>query len=331
MRKGDSTRVPSGQTPRPTGPPSHYPPKKRVLFVHKKSAYQLYVRERNNPRIRKLIEDNDRTVRHLIDADHAHLATIEEARQACKDLGIRGVFRYRSEDGMTLDFDLIVTIGGDGTLLWVSHRVGAEVPVLAINSAPTYSVGHFCGARKGRVKESIAAALDGKLRATRLARMQVERDDEVLHRRVLNDALFCHKVPAATTRYLIEVDGREEAHKSSGVWVGPAAGSTAAIRSAGGKVLPAGSRRLQFLVREPYVEPTGPYRFTRGLIAPGESLSVYSQVREGRLYLDGPRVMHEVDMGQRITFSESEEPLMLLAFPRGRAATSEGRSRSAAR
>jgi len=65
--------------------------------------------------------------------------------------------------------------------------------------------------------------------STTLTRMRVERDGEVLHRRVLNDALFCHRSPAATTRYIISHEGREEHHKSSGVWVGPAAGSTAAV------------------------------------------------------------------------------------------------------
>lgn len=292
------------------------PKKKRILFVHKKSAYQLYVRERKSRRIKRLIEEGDRTVRNILAADEAHVGTIEEAKQACKDLGVRGVFRYRSEDGIADAFDLICSIGGDGTLLWVSHRVGPDCPVLAINSAPEHSVGHFCGGRKGHVKEALEAALDKRLKPTRLSRMEVVRNGTVLHRRVLNDALFCHRSPAATTRYLIELHGIEEAQKSSGMWVGPAAGSTAAIRSAGGKILPPGSRKLQFVVREPYHPPLGAYRLRKGLVKPEEELVVYSQVREGRLYLDGPRVMHEVGIGDVLTFRRSEEPLMLLAFPR---------------
>ncbi len=288
----------------------------RVLFVHKKSAYQVHVRERKNRRIQALIEAGDRTVRNILAADRDHVSTIEEARQACKDLGVRGVFRYRSDDELMDDFSLVVTIGGDGTLLWVSHRVGSGLPVLAINSAPDHSVGHFCGGRKGHVREALEAALDRRLKPARLTRMEVRRDDTVLHSRVLNDALFCHKSPAATTRYLIARDGIEEAQKSSGMWVGPAAGSTAAIRSAGGRILPPGSRKLQFVVREPYHPPFGAYRLRRGLVGSGDELVVYSQMREGRLYIDGPRVMHEVGIGDRLTFRESDEPLKLLAFPR---------------
>lgn len=290
--------------------------KPRILFVHKKSAYQLHVRERKNKRIKKLIEQGDRTVRNILAADADHVATIEEAKQACKALGVRGVFRHRSDEDLVDGFDLVASIGGDGTLLWVSHRVGPKRPVLAINSAPEYSVGYFCGGRKGRVKEALEAALEGRLKATRLARMKVERNGEVLHRRVLNDALFCHRSPAATTRYIMALGDLEEAQKSSGIWLGPAAGSTAAMRSAGGKILPPGSRKMQFVVREPYHPPLGAYRLRKGLVPSGEVLTVYSQVREGRLYLDGPRVMHEVGIGDELRFSESEEPLRLLAFPR---------------
>ena len=290
--------------------------KAQVLFIYKKSAYQQHVRERKNKLIKRLIAENDRTVRNYLAADEAHLSTIEEAKEACRQLGVRGAFRYRSDEGLVEGFELVVTIGGDGTLLWVSHRVPPKVPVLAVNSAPEHSVGHFCGGRKGRVKLALAAALDGRLRRTRLSRMQVEVDETIVHKRVLNDALFCHRSPAATTRYILEANGTEESQKSSGMWIGPSAGSTAAQRSAGGKVLAPGSRKLQFVVREPYHPPEGAYRLRRGLIAAGEALTIYSKIREGRIYLDGPHVRHEVTFGTRVVFSRSDQPLSLLAFPR---------------
>lgn len=289
---------------------------RRVLFIYKKSAYQLHVRERKNALIQELIDRDDPTVRNILSADAAHLETLEEAKLAVKSLGVKGVFRYRSDEGLVEGFDLIVTIGGDGTLLWASHRMPPGRPVLAINSAPVHSVGHFCGGRKGRVRQALAGALDGRLKATKLSRMQVELDGKVVHKRVLNDALFCHRSPAATTRYILHHQGIEEPQKSSGLWIGPAAGSTAAQRSAGGRILAPGSRKIQFVVREPYHPPEGSYRFQRGLVSNGDELVIDSQVREGRLYLDGPRVMFEVGLGAQLRFSRSDEPLTVLAFPR---------------
>lgn len=291
---------------------------KDVLVIYKKSAYQIYVRERKNERIRQLVERDDRTVRSILAADRDHVETLEETRAALRDLGVKSAFRYRSDEELVEGYDLVVTVGGDGTLLWASHRVPSTVPVLAINSAPDHSVGYFCRGRKGSVRETLARALAGELRPTTLTRMKVEIDGRLVHRRVLNDALFCHRSPAATTRYIIRHRDVEETQKSSGIWIGPAAGSTAAQRSAGGRVLPPSSRRLQYVVREPYIPPEGSYQLRRGLVGAHEKLFVDSQIREGVVFLDGPHVMHEVPIGSELTFSRSDEPLNLLAFPRAR-------------
>ena len=72
------------------------------------------------------------------------------------------------------------------------------------------------------------------------------------------------------------------------------------------------------MVREPYHPPEGSYRFRRGFVRPGETLRIASQVREGRVFLDGPHVVHEVSVGSVLELDRSDEPLTLLAFPRAR-------------
>jgi NAD+ kinase len=81
-------------------------------------------------------------------------------------------------------------------------------------------------------------------------------------------------------------------------------------------VLPASSQRLQYVVREPYTPDGSRYRLVRGLIAPGDSLSLVSKVRSGRLYLDGPHAAHVVEMGSQLAFTRSDEPLTLLGLRR---------------
>ena len=51
----------------------------RVLFIYKKSAYQIYVRERKNGRVKDLIDRGDRTVQNVLSADQDHVETLEEA------------------------------------------------------------------------------------------------------------------------------------------------------------------------------------------------------------------------------------------------------------
>ena len=214
-------------------------------------------------------------------------------------------------------YDLVITLGGDGTLLWASHAIGQDTPMVAINTAPQDSVGYFCAGTREDLESVLARALSGRLRAMSLTRMAVELDGKVLSERVLNDALYSHECPAATTRYLIRHGDVEEEQKSSGIWIGAAAGSTAAVRSAGGKVLPLKSEKLQYVVRELY-EPHGQHnhRLLKGFVEPGDYLEIRSKIPSGRLYLDGPHRTHVVSLGAVVHFRRSNDPLTLLGLRR---------------
>jgi NAD+ kinase len=302
--KSTTTRVVRTR-PKPQGP--------RVLVIYKKSTYQLWVAERKNPHARALLKRKDRAVERMLAAHQDHVHTIQAARQILDGLGVDAMFRYRADADRAENFDLVITLGGDGTLLWASHLVGKQ-PMLAINTAPQDSIGYFCGGTKDTLEESLTAAIEGKLPSRELTRMQIALDGEVVSRRVLNDVLFCHEIPAATTRYLIRHGAREEDQRSSGVWVGPAAGSTAAQRSAGGKVLPLASSQMQFVVREPYMPNGTRYSLVSGLLAPDEELQITSKIHGGRLYVDGPHLKRKVELGSVIQLKRSPEPLTVLGF-----------------
>ncbi len=286
----------------------------RILAIYKKSLVQIYVRERKNARIRKLLEGGGPIAARLHRSHQDHIESIEEAKKAFAQLGAQAVFRYRSNVSNVGEFDLVVTLGGDGTLLWASHIVGSDVPVVAINTSPHDSVGHFCAGVKGDIVDVLDDAISGRLKETRLSRMRVDMDGDMVSNRVLNDALFCHKCPAATTRYIVRFAGRTEEHKSSGIWVGPAAGSTGAQRSAGGRILPKTSKRLQFVVREPCTADDNGALLRREFIAPGQTLYIISRIRAGHLYIDGPHLARGVGMGSELLMRASNEPLVLLGF-----------------
>jgi NAD+ kinase len=300
-----------------------------VCVVLKRSSWRKWVEEEGDARILRLIEAGDETVRRMRPGHTDHIETIEETRNALANLGARVYWNdtpheFRSDETPGR-CDLVVTVGGDGTLLGASHGIGPGVPLLGVNSSPAHSIGFFCAAKKGQVHESIAAALDGSLRGTELTRMRVDLNGEPLLHRVLNEALFCHASPAATSRYFLRIlDGNgetiaEEEHKSSGLWVGPAAGSTAAQSSAGGRILPLTSPRLQFVVREPYRphggSPAAPH-LTMGLVENGQGLRIRSRMRQAKLFLDGEHIVHDVTIGDVITMRRSSEPLTVLGMTR---------------
>ena len=296
----------------------------RVLVVYKKSAFEIYVRERNNTRVQELLAAGDAAVANLKRAHEDHRRAMEDARAALQRLGARATFRYRSGPVSMDEFDMVVTLGGDGTLLWASNLTGPDCPVLAINTAPRDSVGHFCAGTTENVDELLVAGLNGQLPATRLSRMRVAIDEEVVSTRVLNDILFSHACPAATTRFGLRVAGEHYTYKCSGLWVGTPAGSTAALLSAGGRPMAIGSKRLQFVVRELYRGggQTG-LPPSRGFIDPGQQLVITNHIRAGRLFVDGPHQKRSVDIGSRVSISLSDEPLTLLGFDRHRGRSSE--------
>lgn len=303
----------------------------RVLVLSKRTSYRTLVLEAADARVKELLARGDPTVQRMKRSHDDHESTRAEVEQALDKLGVRAEFVEGARTRVTGAFDLVVTIGGDGTLLAASHRIGPGVPLLGVNSAPRHSVGFFCAARKGSVRRTLASALDGTIRATVLTRMRVDLNEHCLHKRVLNDALFCHEVPAATSRYILRVYpgatpggivrdlGRdralqEEEQRSSGIWVGPAAGSTAAQRSAGGRILPLSSKKIQYVVREPYTPLGDRLALSRGTVDEGGAVVLLNKMREAKLFLDGPHIVHKATVGDVITMRPSEDTLTVLGL-----------------
>ena len=310
-----------------------------VLVLAKKSALRMHL-DKQDPTahgvVEKLLRGGDPTVQRMAGAHEQHEACLEEVRDALGALGCEAklvmaaqldafkvvidphpVAGATATDALARKPDLVVTVGGDGTLLAASHAIG-DTPILAINSAPDHSVGFFCGGRLGHVRETLERALAGQLPVSELTRMKVERDDQLLTTRVLNEVLVCCASPAATTRFILEHRGIAEDQKNSGIWIGPAAGSTAAQRSAGGRVLPLTSDKLQFVVREPYTPAGQILRLPRGLVTRGDTLSLRVKMADGRVFVDGPHEVHALTLGDHLHFSASDEPLRLVGVTRRR-------------
>jgi NAD+ kinase len=202
--------------------------------------------------------------------------------------------------------DLVVTLGGDGTLLSASHHVGKDTPLLGINSDPVFSVGHFCGATGETAEKLINRIYGGKgASLTEVTRMEILVGGRVVAKRILNEALFSHTCPAAMTRLSL----KDQKYACSGVWIGTGAGSTGAIVSAGGKVLPPTSKRLQAVIREPCqaIQPSGPAKPIFG-----STLTLVSQTPDATLYLDGPFLRVPVGYDQKVVFRVSKDHLSLV-------------------
>jgi NAD+ kinase len=262
-----------------------------------------------------LAKQGDATAKRLLAADAEHNRTVDEVRRALR----RRKITFSECPLMELDArmkgqlaiaDFVVTIGGDGTALGASHYVRRGA-MLSVNSAPGDSIGHFCSVQRRSFAERFDAILNDEWKPLELARLLIQLDGKPLPELALNDVLIAHDCPASTTRYLIRIGEHEEEHRSSGLWVSTAAGSTAGICSAGGKKMPRRSKRIQYLIRELYREPNRDYQLTRGFIDPGETITIASKMAQGELYVDGARTLYPFPFGTRARITTAEENLRL--------------------
>lgn len=288
---------------------------REVLVVYKKSKLDLYAQSRSSERFTALLARKDALAEAYVAAHEAHVRTLAAVKESLAQAGLRYRTCYRARlTAQETEGCLVVSVGGDGTLLDASHRL-SDATVLGVNSDPARSVGFLCAARAEDFSRVLASVWSGALPATRVPRAGGSVDGEPFAFPVLNEVLIAHRNPAATTRYTLHVGNQEESQKSSGVWIAAPAGSTAAIASAGGVVQALEEERLQVRVREAYVADSDPYRLTHFLVAAGGEVSVVSRMREGMIYVDGPHQRVPFPLGARLCVRMDAPPLQLVVTP----------------
>ena len=210
--------------------------------------------------------------------------------------------------------DLLVVLGGDGTLLAVARAVGArDVPILGVNLG---SLGFLTETSREDLFPTLEALLAGRLEIEERMRfaVAVERGSERLAEYVaLNDAVVSN---TALSR-MVHLETRADAaplttYHADGLIVSTPTGSTAYSLSAGGPiVLPT----LQAILLTPICAHT---LTQRPLVLP-ETCDVEVRVgdtRGGRVHLtvDG-QVGLDLDVGDVVRVRRSEHPARLIVSP----------------
>ncbi len=141
--------------------------KPRVYVVLKRSSWSKWVEEEHDARIVALLEAGDESVRRMRPGHLDHTETVEEVRAALADLGCEVVWHDRPHhfriDGRC---DLVVTVGGDGTLLGASLGIGLGRPASSESTArPRTPSGSFapprratCASRSPRLSRAPSSA-----------------------------------------------------------------------------------------------------------------------------------------------------------------------------
>jgi NAD+ kinase len=287
---------------------------RRVMVVIKRSAVTM-IRDGKNQghlHMRQLLDARHRSILPLEMSHEEHLASVRQVRRELRARGLDVTERSSPPKEPLKNFDLVITVGGDGTLLAASHAVVGKTPVLGVNSAPAFSVGFLTACRAPTFAQILDALEADRLRPVSVQRLRVRIGPKEVPSPALNDVLLCHDNPAMTTRYRLITPEGDETQRSSGIWVSTPAGSTGALRSAGGSALPLAARAFAYAVREPYAAPGSTVRFKRGSVARGSKLEVEVLSTPTSVFIDGSHRRYELSFGARVVFSLHPHPLRLV-------------------
>ena len=209
--------------------------------------------------------------------------------------------------------DLIVVLGGDGTLLSASRSAGSRpVPVLGVNLG---TLGFLTEIALDELFATLERVLASDVRIEARMRLDIvaQRGDDVLGRFLaLNDAV----ISGATLARMIDLDTRADgldvtSYHADGLIVSTPTGSTAYSLAAGGPIL---LPEVEALV----LTPICPHTLTqRPLVLPQSSVIeviVRSRGDGVQLTADGQEGLG-LREGDRVVVRRSNHPLLLVASP----------------
>ncbi len=286
---------------------------KQVLISYKQSTCELYVDSKTERHLRRLGTLGHSLLARLEDAHRAHKEGIAHVKDVLKRYGVGYHTRRRTGLNPVQRADLVIAIGGDGTFLRTAHFVRGTLPLIGVNSSPGHSVGALCTVSADDFEAKLVDILEDRAPVVAYTRLLCHLNRKALPELILNDALVSSACPAGASRYRLFDEDLEEEQKSSGIWIAAPAGSSAAIGAAGGALIKnRAARSFQYAVREPYTPSPHPYRLVRRTLEAQDKLRVVSEMGDGALYLDGPRVIYPFTLGDEASFSLSASPLWVV-------------------
>lgn len=142
------------------------------------------------------------------------------------------------EDVIAEQADIVIAVGGDGTLLYAARLVARRgVPLLGINRG---RLGFLTDVMPQDMIPSVDAALDGKLESEQrtLLRATLHADGQQFESLALNDVVLQKAATGRMLDFEMHVNGRYvNSHAGDGIVVATATGSTAYALSCGGPIV----------------------------------------------------------------------------------------------
>jgi len=199
--------------------------------------------------------------------------------------------------------DLVVVVGGDGTILRTVQQMKHQVPIIGINWG---EVGFLAD-----LEPSEACSFLSRLNAGFAVekRMRVAFFKDGIHiGDALNEALIVTSRPAKMLRFSVLVDGvPAEQFRADGLLVSSPTGSTAYAMSAGGPIVDPRIQGILLVPLAPYMLSSRPH-----LISSDRSIAIRMESsKPAHLVIDGQQTIN-LRSNDTIDVSRSEQPALFV-------------------
>ena len=214
--------------------------------------------------------------------------------------------------GIVKDSDLVIVLGGDGTMLGVAGVVAEanRAPLLGINQG---RLGFLTDISVETMLDSLNAVISGEFEIDERLMLKVGLEERS-HRTIyaLNDISVSKGQSGSLMEMEVTIDSKLAYRlRADGLIVASPTGSTAYALSAGGPILDPSLSAISLV-------PVSPHTLSnRPIVIPGES-SVEITLTEGidaRMHVDSHTHL-DIGTGARILISRAENPLRLI-HPQG--------------
>jgi NAD+ kinase len=219
-------------------------------------------------------------------------------KRAADALGKKGVLLPN------MDADVIITIGGDGTILRTLQ--GTDSPILGINAGV---LGFLTEVQPDEAKTAVKKVLSGKYRIEERLKLRTSMDGKRLED-ATNEAVIHTAAIAKMRHFAISVDGTPATEmRADGLIVATPTGSTCYAMSVGSSII---DPRVEALV----IAPIAPFRLSaRPFVVPARSkISVsIKEPRECIMVIDG-QCEFEMNGNEKLVFTESDKKARFVSF-----------------
>ncbi|HOT06938.1 MAG: putative inorganic polyphosphate/ATP-NAD kinase [Methanosaeta sp. PtaB.Bin039] len=210
-----------------------------------------------------------------------------------------------------MDADLIVSIGGDGTILRTIHKMRDPLPILGINMG---TVGFLVDVEPADAHDVLQDLIRSGFEVDERSRLAIEVDRLDLPP-ATNEVALITASPAKMLEFVITVNGSPlESLRADGMIFATSTGSTAYAMSAGGPIVDPDVNAVVLV-------PVAPFKLSsRPWVISGDSViqvELKSQGKEALVVVDGQTTAH-IDHNDVVVMRRAEKPARFVkARPKG--------------